>query len=556
MTVFRYGSGSTGAGVAAAAAVALSQRPPTTDDDIDDGHAVGHLWSNFTGKPARTYQSTIVTRGLARWRVLETNKSLPGDIVSATGLRGIYGLVKMVAGYAGNCLRVVRASDGTSLVVGFVKVTLPNGVIAEVVDERAINNFLVGTTGTIDLWYDQSGLGNDATQTTLANRPQWFGNRVGFLPALTFSANQSNAVSHRWMTQVTGGTIDLARRSMSVVFAGRNRGSLVQSCIFQAAPGAANTSQARFSLGLGLTTPQPSMGIQTEYAGFLAPSDELICGMVTSTAPDVTFWANSRRFTTTLTASAISLSGWNLGTNGAAASTVSHFDALGFMIWNRTLTADEQRLVTAAMSEVTGIMLQKPRNRIVIVGDSIAIGTGTTGNQNRPFFERALYGKDVEYVNLGVAGRQVASDYADRATIWSTAYDQTYPRTVVVLQSNGADILANRTGQQVYDDTLALANYLRTLPEAGARLRIVASTTTISTQPTAPQLAEGADFRNRILAGSYNFDSVVDILSDPIFGQPGAESDTSLSLDGTHPTPLAYMYYASLYADAISPHLV
>jgi hypothetical protein len=556
MTVFRYGSGRAGAGITAVAARALSKRPPTTLDDVDQGHAVGHLWSNFGGgKPARTYQAVVTTRGFARWRVLETAKQLPGDIVSATGLRGVYGLMKLVDGYSGNCLRMVRTTDSATLDVGFVKIELPNGVVVEVVDERAINNFLNGTVGQVDIWYDQSGLGNDATQTTALSRPQWYGNRVGFLPSLSFSTNQNNGVGHKFLTQVTGSTIDLARRAMSVVFAGRNRGSLVQSCLFQAAPGAANTSQARFNLGLGLTTAQPSMGIQTEWAGFLAPSDELICGMVTSTAPNVTFWANSRRTTVSMAASAISLTGWNLGTNGAAASTTSHFDALGFLIWNRTLSEDEQRLVTAALSEVTGIMLQKPRNRIVIVGDSIAIGTGTFGNQNRPFFEKALYDTDVEYVNLGVAGRQIASDYADRTTIWSTAYDQTFPRTVVVLQSNGADILANRTGQQVYDDTLALANYLRTLPEASQRIRIVASTTTISTQPSGGQITEGADFRNRLLAGAFNFDAVVDILGDPIFGQPGAESDTTLAADGTHPTPLAYMYYAQLYANAIRPHL-
>ena len=61
------------------------------------------------------------------------------------------------------CMTIRRASDSTTTTIGF------DG--SGNIDEAAITTFCTGTTCTVSEWKDQSGNGNDATQSTAANQP-------------------------------------------------------------------------------------------------------------------------------------------------------------------------------------------------------------------------------------------------------------------------------------------------------------------------------------------------------------------------------------------------
>jgi hypothetical protein len=74
-----------------------------------------------------------------------------------------YSLRKLRAEYTGNAIRVRRASDNTEQDIGFVN---------NVLDTSSLTSFCSGTNGFVTTWYDQSGNGYDATQTTAANQPQ------------------------------------------------------------------------------------------------------------------------------------------------------------------------------------------------------------------------------------------------------------------------------------------------------------------------------------------------------------------------------------------------
>jgi len=63
--------------------------------------------------------------------------------------------------YAGNCIRVRRASDNQEQDIGFS---------VGIVDVAAIAAFCGASIGYIVTWYDQSGNGNDWTQTTAASQ--------------------------------------------------------------------------------------------------------------------------------------------------------------------------------------------------------------------------------------------------------------------------------------------------------------------------------------------------------------------------------------------------
>jgi len=74
-----------------------------------------------------------------------------------------YSLRKLRSAYTGNAIKVRRASDNTEQDIGFVNKEL---------DVATLESFCSGTNGFVTTWYDQSGNGRNATQTTAANQPQ------------------------------------------------------------------------------------------------------------------------------------------------------------------------------------------------------------------------------------------------------------------------------------------------------------------------------------------------------------------------------------------------
>jgi hypothetical protein len=74
-----------------------------------------------------------------------------------------YSLRKLRSAYTGDAIRVRRASDNTEQNIGFVNNEL---------DTASLTSFCSGTNGFVTTWYDQSGNGYNATQTTAGNQPQ------------------------------------------------------------------------------------------------------------------------------------------------------------------------------------------------------------------------------------------------------------------------------------------------------------------------------------------------------------------------------------------------
>ena len=101
---------------------------------------------------ARYYQLTVTDTGYIK----------PLDSVgSATSA---YGLRKLRAAYAGSAIRVRRSSDNTEQDIGFD--SLGN------LDIATMMNFVGTNSAYVKIWYDQSGNGYDASQTTTANQPR------------------------------------------------------------------------------------------------------------------------------------------------------------------------------------------------------------------------------------------------------------------------------------------------------------------------------------------------------------------------------------------------
>ena len=102
--------------------------------------------------------------------ILSTHGIVGSQVTQFVGLLDLYpsaaaaySLRKLRTAYTGSAIRVRRSSDNTEQNIGFVNNQL---------DTSSLTSFCSGTNGFVTTWYDQSGNGYNATQTTAANQPQ------------------------------------------------------------------------------------------------------------------------------------------------------------------------------------------------------------------------------------------------------------------------------------------------------------------------------------------------------------------------------------------------
>jgi len=102
-----------------------------------------------------------------------------------SGAAAAYSLRQLSSTYSGDAIRVRRLSDNTETNIGFVNNEL---------DTTTLDTFCSGTDGFVTTWYDQSGNGYDATQTTASNQPKIYDSVSGVIeengkPAVEFDGS-------------------------------------------------------------------------------------------------------------------------------------------------------------------------------------------------------------------------------------------------------------------------------------------------------------------------------------------------------------------------------
>ncbi len=79
------------------------------------------------------------------------------------GASAAYSLRRLSSTYTGNLIRVRRSSDNTEQDFGFVN---------NVLDTASLISFVGSGNGFVTTWYDQSGSGNNTTQSNAVQQPQ------------------------------------------------------------------------------------------------------------------------------------------------------------------------------------------------------------------------------------------------------------------------------------------------------------------------------------------------------------------------------------------------
>ena len=166
-------------------------------------------WTEYTTQPAdnasfatakaallqglNETDATAETRGTLplSLKMVRTTTAAVTDLLldTYTGAAAAYSVRKLDKDYTGNCMRVRRDSDEATQDIGFDS----NGDL----DTAAIATFCSGTFGYVSRWYDQSGNGNDATQSTGSAQPMIYDRVAAAVvtdngkPALQLSGTQN-----------------------------------------------------------------------------------------------------------------------------------------------------------------------------------------------------------------------------------------------------------------------------------------------------------------------------------------------------------------------------
>jgi hypothetical protein len=168
-----------------------------------------------------------------------------------------YSVRKLRSAYSGSAIRVRRSSDNTEQDIGFSSGNL---------DTSALTSFCGSGNGFVTTWYDQSGNGRNATQTTAANQPQIVSAgsvlNVNSKPSLKFDGiNDEFALSSTITTSIYSNFVVLKKTSTSsiVIPLGLSNGQLTgawsdgnlyenNGTSFVSVPFTNNTNQNLFSV--------------------------------------------------------------------------------------------------------------------------------------------------------------------------------------------------------------------------------------------------------------------------------------------------------------------
>lgn len=496
-------------------AALVAERNPTVTDDTTKGYAANEHWVNtLTGA---LYKAASVGSGTAVWNTVSA-PSLPLDAVGSAA--AAYGSVRLRAAYAGNAFKVIRASDSTTLDIGFDG----NGVA----DFAAMDAFGSGTTVKLHTLYDQSGNSLDATSDSSRPAQSMTANYVGAIRSLEFPGTQ-------YMILPAG--LSLPRNGFSAVMA------VSQTSGYYGTIATLGTTQFLFGWtnngGFGAYNgAQDHSHLTIEHTGDSVAS-------VVDDGSNMIFAVGNKLYTDPFPGSAVTMTGGYV----PRSTGTGRFRLGALIFYPSALSAADVLLARNALNVRFRIPLQV-KDRIVYIGDSItaaynaADAVGYAAIASRSHTVRSYV-----QVNTGVP----AQLQADESAASYTPFVVTGARNVAHIFSGTNDIAANASGASVVTTTATLYAALK----AGGFNEVIIGTMLPRTAGfTNGQTSGGFETQrqayNTAIRATYPSREIADYGGHPIIGAAGASADTSLYADGIHPTKLGHTYLATIEAAGVN----
>lgn len=511
------------------------KRAPGRTDDTSHGYQVGDFW-NFGGK---IFQAQDVTANAAVWTlVIQDPKTCALDAVP-TALAA-YGMIKLRSGYAGNCCQIKRASDSTTLNVGFV---WNPGVNAYVVDVEAIDAFLTGTTGVFTTWYDQSGNAQDAAQATAANQPNV---RVITRNGIRVLSLESETTTNTKLGLDLPGTLTVNRRAAMGILVANTKTSAVQNVAFWFGTTASNPTDA---VGLASGFNSIAQGWISEQPGSDTASNQIVRAGMSITALELDTAArrirqNDRATSISATATTGTTTGGGVGKATTGGGYCGRMEMLAFIVYGRVLSSTERATLWPLLYAQCGIVPQYDVN-VVYDGDSITYGAECVLKQPRMEYSRDYLGEELGYINLGIGGQTAA-------TIQS-GFSSAGALCVVTGKTNIYDLFAGTndlnngdSGATVYARLQALVTAARAAGYTYVKVNTVLPRTSL----TGAKETERQNLNTLLRAGKAGADLLGDFAADPTMGAVGNLTNATYYYagGGTHPTDFGHSFLAAIDA--------
>lgn len=488
----------------------------------------------------------------------------PAVIVVPAGAIGVYSVVKTSIGgvpWAGNCLQVKRASDHTTLDIGW------NG---NVVDWAAADAFAAGSVLEACIWYDQSGSGNNFANATNDRAPlfqresHWKGIRPLTGELLTNSLNP-RGLFVTW-------AVAPDQNAMTIYHVGAPRSSFENMMYFDGETASFAGSR------VNLADTQAATGIKYNRNGSgaftsLCTVSQLECVALSSTVVDIngtqlTFAAASSNSTPCMQLFASVAGGGTLydylgdkflfavypASHDAATITANR--ALFLNPFSPNTATQTKEIIYGGNSMQVASRATKAKSLAWLCG----FGRASEDDAGSPFALQAR--PEWRVRNTGVSGRTLANEIANWTLLGSNVVDTGLSRKIYVMGSATNDInnatYANTAAAQTAMDTLytSMTGFVTTLKSAGVDSVIIVTMIPI----TGAQLGTG-NFRedarvylnNKIttgaVAGGY---TVSDWCSLTQFSTQSSYSNTTYYFtDGIHPNDMGYGLIAPLDLAAI-----
>lgn len=443
--------------------------------------------------------------------------------------------VRQLASWGGNCLRVVRASDSAQLDIGFVN---------NVINTATMNSFMGSSTLTCTKWYDQSGNGNDAVQSTVANQPSMDGTVSQAVINDSTSINSVASNPFKYLTLPTSIAVNL--NNVSVYAALQAKYSAYNNGYFTIGqPSTDYLDLYSYLQDTGTYWVNNGSNIVSNTA---APSHS---GSVIGVNGNGTSGKSVvDGVTATGTVGSRALTGGSIGQIYFSSSDGAAANYFAVIIYGTVLSAANQ---TAIQTSLQATFFPTPYvNQVISDGDSLSVCAGTTKNLG---FTDAMVKAFPSYkcTTLAVSGQTLATCLSNIANI-TGKLSASFTKNIVCIFAGTNDIAAGTAASTVYAN---LQTYTADIKSYATTNSINAKVVwwTILPRPDfsgAEQTQQGllnASIRAATLGQSNTADAIADVQSDPTMGPQAASSNLTLywqnpgnQTAGPHPTNLGNTY--------------
>lgn len=438
-----------------------------------------------------------------------------------------YGVVRLSSAYSGPAIRVVRPSDSAEQDIGFSGQRL---------DVAALSAFLGTQVGKVKTFYDHSGNGRDITQATDASRAQ-------IHTSLTMAGGVCvafNAVGEYALPA----SLSMDRRSSEVISVVEFPITKEQNGLFEIGA-VSNGNSNIFTQSSGALQWRPN-GSATAFKVQAAPRWFNQYGSASTS-----YFEQDGESATAAAGTTATATGGYLG-RLVAAGYISKM-LFGFIaFYARNLSAGERAAAKTAADQIFNCVTTG--GLLAFQGDSIT-ASSHSGTLRNGWVHQILpsLATSPRVFNFAGGGEQLVNDLVGGTSDMTSeelAVLSRYSsgkRVVLVFKGTNDMGVGGRTGAQVYAD---LQTYCAAIRTAGGK--VIVCTLLPRTSYGVSNSTEFANFNTSVRTNWASFaDGFIDFNQHPVMGAGGAPADTSLYLDGLHPT----QYGNSLLASYAAPEV-